>query len=199
MPPWSAKVLRTAFAPKQFPDSALPEIAFAGRSNVGKSSLINGLVGQRLAHTSSKPGKTRSINFFEVAASRRFVLVDLPGFGYAARSKIERGAWASLIEGYIASRRQLALVVHLVDFRHGPLANDRMLQQWLTALQVPLQVVFTKVDKISRGKRRALTLQYLREGLYSWGAPVLCSIEEENTIEALKDHLDRFLSERPVH
>ncbi len=194
MAPWRARLLQTAFTPKQFLQGAMPEVAFAGRSNVGKSSLINKLIGQKLAHVSSKPGKTRSVNFFEVAAPHPFILVDLPGFGYAARSKDERGQWASLIENYISSREQLALVIHLIDFRHGPLSNDKMLQQWLKALDVPLQVVFTKADKIAKSKRRDLVFQYVREGLYSWGAPIVCSTEEQVTIENFKDRLDSYLT-----
>lgn len=192
---WKAQLEATAFTKQQFPLSSRPEIAFVGRSNVGKSSLINKLIGQKLAHVSSTPGKTRSINFFRVQAPHEFTLVDLPGFGYASRSKGERRSWADLIETYLASRRGLALIVHLVDLRHGLLENDSVFQEWAKNLQVPLQVVFTKADKIARSKRKGLAMTYVRSGMLSWGAPVICSINEPDSIEALKLHLDQYLAD----
>ena len=149
---WQAELLSTSFSIAQFPEHDLPEIAIAGRSNVGKSSLLNTLVNRKIAHVASKPGKTRSINFYRIRGSVPFVLVDLPGYGYAARSKTELKKWGQLIEAYLTRRAQLSLVISLVDFRHGLLENDRLLQEWISLQEIPVQIVFTKIDKISRGK-----------------------------------------------
>ena len=192
---WRAVLSCTAFTPQQFPQGTLPEIALAGRSNVGKSSLINKLIAQKLAHVSASPGKTRSVNFFDVTAPHPFVLVDLPGYGYASRSKQEQGSWATLIERYITSRENLVLVVHLVDIRHGLLQKDKELQQWLKDVDVPVLTVFTKADKIAKTKRKALVLSYVKSGLYSWGVPVACSVEEAETVEELKGQIDQYLSQ----
>lgn len=191
---WRASLDCTAYTVKQFPKARGPEIALAGRSNVGKSSLLNKLVGQKLAHVSAAPGMTRSVNFFSVQAATPFTLVDLPGFGFASRSRDERDSWAKLIESYVGQREELALVVHLVDIRHGLLGKDRELQEWLRALEVPVQVVFTKADKIARGKRRGLIMQYVENGLCSWNLPLACSVNEPETIEALKAQVELYLS-----
>ena len=158
------------------------EIAIAGRSNVGKSSLINALLNAKLAKTGSTPGKTRSINFYQVSFTdsqnnnpRIFRLVDLPGYGYAARSKSERNDWQRLISAYMRNRANLKFVCHLVDFRHGLLANDRELQEWLKNLGVNIFVVFTKADKIARGKWRGTLMQYVKSGLYSLDVPIITS------------------------
>ena len=191
---WKALLRCTAYKIQQFPAGSLPEVALAGRSNVGKSSLLNKLAGQKLARVSSEPGMTRSVNFFDVQAPHPFTLVDLPGFGYASRSKDERKGSASLVEGYIERRGTLALVVHLVDIRHGLLDKDRELQEWLKALDVPMQVVFTKADKIAKTKRKSVIMKYVETGLYSWNLPLACSVDEPATIEALKAQIDLYLT-----
>ena len=191
---WKALLRCTAYKIQQFPAGSLPEFALAGRSNVGKSSLLNKLAGQKLARVSSEPGMTRSVNFFDVQAPHPFTLVDLPGFGYASRSKDERKGWASLAEGYIERRGTLALVVHLVDIRHGLLDKDRELQEWLKALDVPMQVVFTKADKIAKTKRKSVIMKYVETCLYSWNLPLACSVDEPATIEALKAQIDLYLT-----
>lgn len=191
---WKASLRCTAYKVQQFPAGNLPEVAMAGRSNVGKSSLLNKLAGQKLAHVSSEPGMTRSVNFFDVQAPHPFTLVDLPGFGYASRSKDERRGWAALIDGYIKRRETLALVVHLVDIRHGLLEKDRELQEWLKALGVPMQVVFTKADKIAKTKRKSVVMKYVEMGLSSWSLPLACSVDEPETIETLKAQIDLYLT-----
>jgi GTP-binding protein len=134
------------------PVSELPEIAFSGRSNVGKSSLLNTLVRRKaLARISATPGKTREINFFRV--NDAFHLVDLPGYGYARVSKAARHAWRPLIEGYLRTSRHLRGVVQLVDARHEPSADDLRMMDFLASLGVPIIVVATKVDKLSRSER----------------------------------------------
>jgi len=131
------------------PESELPEIAFAGRSNVGKSSLLNKLVGRRsLARVSKAPGRTREINFFRVNDS--FVLADLPGYGYARVSKERKAEWRPLLEGYLAKTPQLAGVVQLLDIRREPSEDDVAMLDLLAELEMPAIVVLTKCDKLSR-------------------------------------------------
>ncbi|MDO5754949.1 MAG: ribosome biogenesis GTP-binding protein YihA/YsxC [Tissierellia bacterium] len=138
---------------EQYPPSNLPEIAFAGRSNVGKSSLINALVGRKnIAHTSSKPGKTRTVNFYCVNQSFRFV--DLPGYGYAIASKKEKAKWHQIIDTYLHHRNNLYEVVLVVDIRHEPTKQDIEMYQWILEIGFTGFVVATKLDKISRGKRQ---------------------------------------------
>jgi GTP-binding protein len=134
------------------PVSALPEISFSGRSNVGKSSLLNSLVSRKaLARVSATPGKTREINFFRV--NDAFHLVDLPGYGYARVSKTARQAWRPLIEGYLQTSQHLRGVVQLVDARHAPSPDDLRMMDFLASLGVPTIVVATKVDKLGRAER----------------------------------------------
>jgi GTP-binding protein len=131
------------------PEGNLPEIAFSGRSNVGKSSLLNRLVRRKaLARVSKTPGKTREINFFEV--NRELVLVDLPGYGFARVSKEQRAEWRPLIEGYLKASKQLRGVVQLLDVRHSPTADDLQMVDFLAEVEVPTIFVLTKVDKLSK-------------------------------------------------
>lgn len=134
----------------QFPRDGLPEVAFLGRSNVGKSSLLNALAGTRnLAHVSSTPGRTRTVNFFRVG--NELYLADLPGYGYAEVSRETRQGWERLVTSYLLGRPQLALCVFLVDARHDPMEGDRMLQAFLLGEQLPYVVAATKSDKLGRG------------------------------------------------
>ena len=196
-----ARLEASCFKPGQLleQDDSLPEIAFAGRSNVGKSSLINALLNTKLAHTGQTPGKTRSINFYRVTLKTtppvsEFRLVDLPGYGYAERSRDERNDWKKLVSAYMKGRESLKLVCHLVDFRHGLLKNDRELQEWLRASEKNIFVIFTKADKISKGKWRATRDNYIREGLFSYDVPIVTSAESREGIEKLSEFLINFLS-----
>jgi len=136
------------------PEPSLPEIAFSGRSNVGKSSLLNQLVRRKaFARVSRTPGRTREINFFEV--NRRFVLADLPGYGYAQVSKAQRAEWRPLIEGYLRGSPALAGVVQLVDARRDPTDDDRVMFDFLASVEVPTIVAITKIDKLRASEREA--------------------------------------------
>jgi len=136
----------------KLPEMDLPEIAMVGRSNVGKSSLINKILNRRnLAKSSSTPGKTRTINFYLVNQS--FHLVDLPGYGYAKVSRREQQKWGQIIENYLKNRKQLRGVIHLLDIRHEPTEDDLLMKEWLSHYDIPILIVATKADKISRGAR----------------------------------------------
>lgn len=147
---------------KQLPEGNLPEIAFAGRSNVGKSSLINKLIGRKgLVKVSSRPGKTQGLNFFQ--AGEQFHLVDLPGYGFAKVPKVMQNAWQSLISTYLETRLNLCCVVVIVDIRHEPKEQDRQLFQWLRQNNIPTLPVYTKIDKLS-GNVRARNAKILDQG-----------------------------------
>ena len=159
----SAKCIISTVGPNQCPNTGYPEIAMVGRSNVGKSSLINSLCSRHaLARTSDQPGKTQTINYF--AINELLYLVDLPGYGYAATSKGKRGEWGEFVTDYLRDQDKLALIVHLIDLRHEPMKNDKIASEWLMRLNIPYFIVGTKADKISRG-RRAAHIAAIRKGL----------------------------------
>ena len=144
----------SAAAPSDFPPPTLPEIAVVGRSNVGKSSLINALTGHDgLARTSRTPGRTRLINWFQIEAQPTFHLVDLPGFGYAAVDAKTRQSWKPLIETYLSSRETLAGVLLLVDIRRGAEDEELDFVPWLAQRETPIVVALTKADKLPKNKR----------------------------------------------
>lgn len=164
---WSAKFLRPAVSAAEFPKANVTEVAFLGRSNVGKSSLLNALVGAKAAKVSSTPGRTRAINFFEVSDGRRgseMMFADLPGYGYAKISKSISAEWPKFIEPYLATRETLALCVCIVDSNVPVRANDRQLLDWLRSVNRELLVVATKVDRLS-GNERARNLAALKRDL----------------------------------
>lgn len=147
----NAEILLSAANKSRYPQDDIPEIALAGRSNVGKSSFINTLLNRKnLARTSGKPGKTQLLNFFNIDDKLRFV--DVPGYGYAKVSKTERAKWGKMIEEYLTSRDNLRAVVSLVDLRHDPSADDVQMYEFLKYYEIPVIVVATKADKIPRGK-----------------------------------------------
>ncbi|MEX2804049.1 ribosome biogenesis GTP-binding protein YihA/YsxC [Streptococcus sp. H31] len=146
-----AEIFLSAANKSQYPQDDLPEIALAGRSNVGKSSFINCLLGRKnLARTSSKPGKTQLLNFYNIDDKCRFV--DVPGYGYAKVSKKERARWGRMIEEYLIERDNLRAVVSLVDFRHDPSADDVQMYEFLKYYGIPVILVATKADKVPQGK-----------------------------------------------
>ena len=147
----SSTFVTSAVKPDQYPDSSLPEIAMVGRSNVGKSSLINMLLNRKnLARTSSTPGKTQLINFFDIDG--KFTLVDLPGYGYAKVSKAQKQTWGTIIETYLKGRKNLLEVIQLVDLRHKPTQEDIEMYQWIKSFGFNGIVVATKLDKIKKSQ-----------------------------------------------
>ena len=146
-----AKFLTTAVKPEQYPDTFIPEIAFVGRSNVGKSSLINCITNRsKLARTSSSPGKTATINFYEIAGKYR--LVDLPGYGYAKVSKAEQERWAKMIDTYLSNRYNLIQVIQLVDSRHKPTRDDITMIDWIRSFGYKPIIIATKLDKLKKSQ-----------------------------------------------
>ncbi len=161
----------------QLPLSELPEVAFSGRSNVGKSSLINRLLNRKgLARTSATPGKTATINFYRLDRAR---LVDLPGYGYAKVSREEKRRWGGLIEGYLQADRDLRLVLQLIDMRHPPTADDRMMIDFLTEAEIPFVLVLTKSDKLNKSQRRE-RLAALEEELADYAGLTVVPFSAEN-------------------
>ena len=153
----------SAVSPKQYPTGNRPEIAFAGRSNVGKSSFLNKMVGRKsLARTSGKPGKTAQINFFNIDGQVFFV--DLPGYGYAAVSKAEQQRWGAMMDTYLNTRKQLRQVVLLVDSRHKPSKDDIQMAEWIRYRFGYLIIVATKTDKLS-AKQLGENLQLIADTL----------------------------------
>jgi GTP-binding protein len=149
----SAEFVKSAFKETDWPKDTKPEIAFLGRSNVGKSSLINSLLMVRgLARTSSTPGRTQSLNFFSI--NERFWFVDLPGFGYARVPKEIKSTWGEMATTYLANRNQLVLSIHIVDSRHEPTKQDLQLHEWLEHSNKPKLIVATKSDKLSNNELR---------------------------------------------
>lgn len=148
----TAEYMISAVSTKQYPEDGLPDIAMAGRSNVGKSSFINRLINRKnLVRTSSNPGKTRTINFFRINES--FYFVDVPGYGYAKVSKQERAQWGHMMEEYFGTRSTLKAVVLIIDLRHGPTRDDLQMAEYINYLDIPLIIIATKLDKISNSKR----------------------------------------------
>lgn len=146
------EIVISAVSKAQYPKTNFPEIALAGRSNVGKSSFINRLIDRKnLVRTSSKPGKTRTLNFYNINDS--FYFVDVPGYGYAKVSKQERNKWGKMMEEYFETRKQLRAVVLIVDIRHQPTREDMQMYEYVTYLEIPLIIVATKLDKIAKTKQ----------------------------------------------
>ena len=159
------------------PQTGRPEVAFAGKSNVGKSSLINGLMNRKsLARTSSEPGKTQTINFYNI--NEELYLVDLPGYGYAKVSEAEKERWGKMIERYLNNSPQLKAVFLLIDIRHAPSANDKMMYEWIVTQGYEPIIIATKLDKIKRSQTQK-QLKLLREGLHLLPGTVMLPFSAE--------------------
>jgi len=179
----------SAGLPRQFPTDAIPQIAFSGRSNVGKSSLINTLLGRKsLARVSSAPGKTITVNFYDV--DKKFFLVDLPGYGYAKRTAEDKKRWSELTDGYFTKNKNidlLSIVIQLVDSRIGPTADDEMMMSYMIEAGLPFLVVATKVDKLNATERRENLAKISSHPLVSEGLGLIpfSSLKNEGKAELL--------------
>ncbi len=178
----------------QLPESNLPEIVFSGHSNVGKSSLINKLVQRKaLARVSAQPGKTATINFYRL---QEFRLVDLPGYGYAKVSKAEKQRWASLIEGYLSSQRNIKLIVQIIDIRHKPTKDDYDMLSFLYNSNAPFVVVLTKKDKLKKSaydKRIDEVLDELQD--YEGIQLIPFSAIDGSGVDDIKEVIEEYINE----
>ncbi|MDQ7192791.1 YihA family ribosome biogenesis GTP-binding protein [Staphylococcus felis] len=144
-------ILISAVKPEQYPELDLPEVALSGRSNVGKSTFINTMIGRKnMARTSQQPGKTQTLNFYNI--DNQLIFVDVPGYGYAKVSKKQREAFGKMIETYITTRQALKLVIQLVDLRHPPTEDDILMYDFLKHYDIPTLIIATKEDKVPKGK-----------------------------------------------
>lgn len=147
----NVEMIMSAVRPEQYPKEGYPEFALAGRSNVGKSSFINKMIGRKsLARTSSKPGKTQTLNFYKI--EEQVFFVDVPGYGYAKVSKSSRETWGAMINEYLLTREELRAVIQIVDLRHAPSADDQQMYNFLVEYDIPAIIIATKADKIPKGK-----------------------------------------------
>ena len=190
----SAEFITSAVKPSQYPEAGLPEIAFAGRSNVGKSSLINLILNRKaLAKVSSSPGKTRTINFFDI--NGEFRLVDLPGYGYAKVSKSMSEDWGRMMETFLTKREGLLKVVQLVDSRHEPSAQDKQMYEFLQYYGLDGLVVATKADKLSRNElTKNLTMIRKSLGMEKGDVLIATSSLSKTGIQELLDNIEKILS-----
>jgi len=189
----TADYIISAVGPEQWPTDGKPQIALSGRSNVGKSSLINHLLNRKnLARTSQKPGKTQKLNYFMI--NETFYFVDVPGYGYAQVSQTERQSWGRMLEHYFSENEQLRVVVSLVDSRHLPTNNDIQMIEFLKYYEIPIIVVATKCDKIPKTKRLKQA-KIIREklGIASGDPFVMYSASEHIGQEALWAEIEKFI------
>lgn len=193
----SAEFIKSAVWPPQYPPAIMPEIAFVGRSNVGKSSLINTLVGRKnLAKTSNTPGRTQLINFFTI--NEKFSFVDLPGYGFAKVAQSVKKDWGDMIEAYLRERQSLCLVVLILDIRRDPNNDDLSLRDWLENYRIPYLYILTKTDKLSNNQaiahKRAIEkkLQVSTEQ-----KPILFSAKTQTGKVDIWNYLENHLSALP--
>lgn len=188
----SAEYVVSAFDRTQFPKDHLPEVAFAGRSNVGKSSLLNCLVGRDIAKISGTPGKTRAINFFLI--NRKFYFVDLPGYGYARVPKRMQQGWRQLLEGYIGGRPNLKAAVVIIDVRREAIPSmDLQMMDYLSSVKVPCVPVLTKVDKLSRSELARIRKTHARQ-LPPEAHPTLFSAVTREGLSELRKRIADYLA-----
>ena len=180
----------------KLPDSILPQIAFAGKSNVGKSSLINALMNRKsLARTSSQPGKTQTINYYNINGELHFV--DLPGYGYAKVSKSEKEKWGRMVERYLKNSGQLLAIFLLIDIRHEPSANDKDMYDWIVANGFHPIIIATKLDKINRSQKdKCVKIIRDKLGLEKGSTIIPFSAQTKQGREELYETIDKILEDR---
>ena len=182
----------SAVSPKRYPNSDLPEIVLAGKSNVGKSTFVNTLINRKgLARTSSEPGKTRQINFYNM--DDKFYFVDLPGYGYSKMSKQEQGKVGKFIEEYLFSRKKISLTVLLIDIRHQPGENDKLMFNYLKSTGLPFIVIANKADKIAVTKVNSY-LEDIKKELKDTSVPIFAfSSQRRIYTEAIWTELEKYI------
>lgn len=186
------ELLISAVRPDQYPGGGLPEIALAGRSNVGKSSLINKMISRKsVARTSQQPGKTQTLNFYLI--NDDLIFVDVPGYGYAKVSKKQREQWGQMIELYLTERKLLRAVILIVDVRHRPTEDDVLMYNWLKHFEIPVIVVATKADKIKKSQHPR-HLKSVRETLDMDSTDELVLFSSETGMG--KDHVWKLIKQR---
>ncbi len=188
----NARFLKSMKKKTDYPETDLPEIAICGKSNVGKSSLINYLTNNhKLAKVSSTPGKTRLVNFFVI--NETFMLVDLPGYGFAKVSHSEKDSWSAMVEGYLKTSSQLKALLILLDIRHKPTADDKLMFDWAALFGLSVIIVATKADKIAKTKRPA-ALKQLAQAVSNIEYPVVAvSSQSKLGAEALLDEIEKAI------
>lgn len=188
----TAEFVKSATDPSHYPTESLPEILLVGRSNVGKSSFINSVLRRKnLAHTSGKPGKTQTLNFYRI--NNAFHFVDVPGYGYAKVSKSARESFAVMIDSYLRTREQLELVIQLVDARHLPTSDDVQMFNYLAEYDIPTIVVGTKIDKVPSTKRRQQQKDILSTLKITEEQYIPFSAVEHINLELVYDLIDQVL------
>jgi len=191
----NVKFIKSAVKPEDYPPPDRPEVAVVGRSNVGKSSLINAIFKRRIAKVSSSPGKTRLINFFLL--NEKIYFVDLPGYGYAAVSKAEREKWKKMIEKYFYTRENLGLVILLVDSRHKPTNLDFLMKEWLESLDIPYIIVATKSDKLNQSEKVKVKKIIKQTLELEDNVPIFLTSSKEGTgIKEVMGYVLNFLSKK---
>ena len=184
----------SAVKPAQYPTSNLPEVVLVGKSNVGKSSFINTMINRRkLARTSSEPGKTRQINFYNI--DETFYFVDLPGYGYSKMSKKEQVQVGEFIEEYLLNRKQISLIIFVVDIRHTPTANDKLMYDYIIRSGLPFIILANKADKIAVTKVGSVT-QDIQKSLNPIGDIITLPFSSERKIytEAVWNEIDKYIN-----